>query len=365
MSTDYARTHTPISPPVSPWDVLARAEPTPIRQPLVEADGGDDGVDVLLRRLVEHSPDALFYYEVLPTPRFRYVSPAIEGVTGRPPEAFLRDGTLGITIVHEEDRHHVARALRSGADASIRVRILHTSGEVRSVEYHNMPMRNAADEVVAVCGSIHDVTGGQDAFASLRMRERYRQALLDAIPDTLLRIGRDGTMVDHVPGEVTSTLRMPVGGRIHLRAVLPASLVDPILELTQAVLRTGTPQQAELRVDVAARTLTYEARCVPFTKDEALMLLRHATTRRPQREEARDDFVLQLKSRNGNAYGLTSRELAVLDLVAEGHADKQIAEALGISTYTVNKHVGNILGKMHAASRTEAGVRAIREDLIA
>ena len=53
----------------------------------------------------------------------------------------------------------------------------------------------------------------------------------------------------------------------------------------------------------------------------------------------------------------------MLHLVAEGAADKQIAESLGISIYTVNKHVGNILGKMGAASRTEAGVRAIREGL--
>ena len=45
-------------------------------------------------------------------------------------------------------------------------------------------------------------------------------------------------------------------------------------------------------------------------------------------------------------------------------ADKQIADALGISMYTVNKHVGNVLGKMNAVSRTEAGVRAVKEGLL-
>jgi DNA-binding NarL/FixJ family response regulator len=65
-----------------------------------------------------------------------------------------------------------------------------------------------------------------------------------------------------------------------------------------------------------------------------------------------------------NPYLLTERETVILSLVAEGHADKQIAETLRISTYTVNKHVGNILGKMNAASRTEAGVRALREHLV-
>ena len=37
---------------------------------------------------------------------------------------------------------------------------------------------------------------------------------------------------------------------------------------------------------------------------------------------------------------------------------------LGISPRTAERHVANILGKMAAASRTEAGVRALREGLI-
>jgi DNA-binding NarL/FixJ family response regulator len=63
-------------------------------------------------------------------------------------------------------------------------------------------------------------------------------------------------------------------------------------------------------------------------------------------------------------YGLSARELEVLRHVANGLADKQIAKALGLSTNTVSKHVGAILSKMSASSRTEAGVRALRENLI-
>lgn len=65
-----------------------------------------------------------------------------------------------------------------------------------------------------------------------------------------------------------------------------------------------------------------------------------------------------------NPYGLTIRELTVLHLVAAGKADKQIASELGISPPTVSKHVTNILRKMDAASRTAAGVRALRESLV-
>ena len=65
-----------------------------------------------------------------------------------------------------------------------------------------------------------------------------------------------------------------------------------------------------------------------------------------------------------NRYGLTIRELTVLHLVATGKADKEIARELGISPLTIHKHLSNILGKMHASSRTEAGIRAIRDGLV-
>ena len=65
-----------------------------------------------------------------------------------------------------------------------------------------------------------------------------------------------------------------------------------------------------------------------------------------------------------NAYGLSFRELTVLNLVAAGKSDKEIAGLLGISLGTASKHTGNILGKMGASSRTEAGVRAVREGFL-
>jgi len=55
---------------------------------------------------------------------------------------------------------------------------------------------------------------------------------------------------------------------------------------------------------------------------------------------------------------LTEREQAVLNLVAEGASNEQIATTLVISIHTVRKHVSNILAKLAVASRTEAVARA-------
>ena len=62
---------------------------------------------------------------------------------------------------------------------------------------------------------------------------------------------------------------------------------------------------------------------------------------------------------------LTPRELEVINLIAEGLPNKNIAIKLGISEHTVKFHVNAILTKLSAQSRTEAVVRATRMGLIA
>jgi len=61
---------------------------------------------------------------------------------------------------------------------------------------------------------------------------------------------------------------------------------------------------------------------------------------------------------------LTPREREVLQRMAEGRANKNIARDLAISEHTVKFHVNAILGKLGAQSRTEAVVRATRMGLV-
>lgn len=51
---------------------------------------------------------------------------------------------------------------------------------------------------------------------------------------------------------------------------------------------------------------------------------------------------------------LTEREQEVLILMGEGLSNKEISSRLGISTHTVKFHISSVLGKLGAASRTEA-----------
>ena len=61
--------------------------------------------------------------------------------------------------------------------------------------------------------------------------------------------------------------------------------------------------------------------------------------------------------------GLTSREVEVLRLLAEGKSNKEIAAALVVSVPTVQRHIANIYGKIGARGRAEATAYTIRRGL--
>lgn len=73
---------------------------------------------------------------------------------------------------------------------------------------------------------------------------------------------------------------------------------------------------------------------------------------------------LQVREPEPGLLPLTRREQDVLDLMAEGLTNADVATALGTSVHTVRFHVRAILEKLGAATRTEAVVRALRSGLI-
>jgi DNA-binding CsgD family transcriptional regulator len=61
---------------------------------------------------------------------------------------------------------------------------------------------------------------------------------------------------------------------------------------------------------------------------------------------------------------LTSREVEVLALLAEGASNKDVAKRLGTSVHTAKFHVGSLPDKLYATGRTDAVAHAARSGVI-
>jgi NarL family two-component system response regulator LiaR len=61
---------------------------------------------------------------------------------------------------------------------------------------------------------------------------------------------------------------------------------------------------------------------------------------------------------------LTEREIEILQQLAQGRSNKEIAAALVIADKTVRTHVSNILAKLGLSSRTQAALHAVRSGLV-
>lgn len=77
-----------------------------------------------------------------------------------------------------------------------------------------------------------------------------------------------------------------------------------------------------------------------------------------------EKVIASLRRGPAESYGLSPREREVLNILAEGRTDRDIAARLFISERTVHVHVRRILSKLNVHSRTEAAGVAIRQGLV-
>lgn len=81
----------------------------------------------------------------------------------------------------------------------------------------------------------------------------------------------------------------------------------------------------------------------------------------PGEEEENDLYRVQPEDMLA---GLTSREVEVLQLIAEGLTNQEIADKLVLSTTTIKTHVSNILSKIGARDRVQAVIFAFQAGLV-
>ncbi len=129
---------------------------------------------------------------------------------------------------------------------------------------------------------------------------------------------------------------------------------DTIFEAFRAgalgyLLKTSTPQEVIESVRLAAKG---EAKITPRVATKIVEDFRRFEKVEGGNAEAEGDLLV-----------LSDREHEILQLVAQGLRNKEIADKLGIAEKTVKNHVSNILKALHVNSRTEAAMKAMKSKM--
>jgi PAS domain S-box-containing protein len=327
------------------------------------------------RKLAESAAAAIFIYRGT---RPLFVNAAMEELTGYTQEEILaRELWQFVRPDFQALVKERSRARQHGAQAPSRyeLSVVKKSGEERWVDFTATMIE--FEGAPAALGTAYDITERRRAEEALRASEATYRTIFDAVSDAIVLHDAETGTILHVNAKFCEMFGYTPeeAHGLNVEAFGPG---EPPYVQEEALRWLRRAVEGETRFpDWRGRHrsgrlfwVQPDLRYVVIGGRECVLAVARDITERKQREEALQKARENLESKverelqQGNSYGLTFRELTVLHLVAAGKTDRQVALELGISPLTVHKHLTNIFGKMGAASRTEAGVRALREGLL-
>src|SRR6266545_2645739 len=199
-------------------------------------------------------------------------------------------------IMHPDDLDIDAAYVEQMLSGAIRTyqitkRYLHKTGRIVWVLLSVSLVRDVQERPRYFIAQIQDITAHKQAVSELAQSYANNYALLEALPDTLYRLGADGTLRDYKAGYVDD-LASPSAlfrGR-HVTDFFPPIIAEQVERAIMHVLTTGRLQLMEQQVVVNTVPRDYELRVVSSGVDEVLALVRDITERKTS-ERLKDEFV--------------------------------------------------------------------------
>jgi PAS domain S-box-containing protein len=145
-------------------------------------------------------------------------------------------------------------------------------GIIAPIKRGELPEYRGIHEFEFLSDSVRQMMG------SLRESEAKNRALIDAVPDLMFSLNRDGTFTDYKPSKSVDLAILPgspLGKSVF--DVLPRDVADKFMKCLERTLYEGDIQVVEYRLPVGGIMRDYEARFVTSKDEEALAIVRETT----------------------------------------------------------------------------------------
>lgn len=103
-------------------------------------------------KMLENSKDIVCRFELIPEPKFAYLSPSVENILGYPLEDYMKDPMIPFKITHPDDEEIQSSKIKDDTDFSklFQVRMKHKNGYYIWIEDYIIPTFNEKKELIAV-----------------------------------------------------------------------------------------------------------------------------------------------------------------------------------------------------------------------
>ncbi|HEY3476699.1 MAG TPA: PAS domain S-box protein [Anaerolineales bacterium] len=255
------------------------------------------------RQLADNIQEA-FWMTDAQTGQEIYMSPAIEKIWGQPIEQLMHEPGAFINSVFPEDRPAMLEALhkeKRGENVEIEYRIVQPDGSVRWIWDRAFPVSDDSGKVQRIAGIAADITERKRAEEALRESENKAKALLNALPDLMFRLDRQGTILDYKADRSELYAQSePTLQKKKIREIAPPEFGNLIEHYILQALETRQMQVFEYRLLIPERgPRDYEARMVTSGNDEVIAIVRDITEHKRNEAETQrraDEFAALYKT---------------------------------------------------------------------
>lgn len=154
-----------------------------------------------------------------------------------------------------------------------------------------VPLRNGEGNVVGLVGVTRDITKRYQAEQALLKSETKHRMLVEAIPDAIWHINREGTLLDYKPAK-NDVMQFPIaqhiGKRIDQIPEFPAGA--KVFQRVTEAFETSASVTFEYQLNLRNAALDFEARVVPGGDDDALVIVRDISDRK-RLDRLKNEFV--------------------------------------------------------------------------
>jgi PAS domain S-box-containing protein len=251
----------------------------------------------LFRKVFQASPVAIVI-TTLDEGRVIEANDAYWKLTGFNPKTSIGSTALELGLWENEDerKSFVDKIKRDRSIYNPDYQFINERKDVKStLAFYELVKLGDVDSVLSM---FYDVTEQKNAREALQYSEARMRTLLDAVPDMMFELLRDGTFLNYVPSSEIS-LPLPPGeilGR-NVKDVMPPDVSSQTLFALERVLNTGQIHAFEYQLPLEKEAHTFEARVVPGSSDMVIVMVRDITLRK-WAEIEREHMLDELEAKN-------------------------------------------------------------------